>query len=179
MALLLDRRGDEIIINEEVVKAAATCGQDQVLDMLSQQTFRIEEEWRCIAQFYNAAKAGDVWAIEEMIQQGVKPDVKNIRGETPLWIAAGLGHNTVVKLLAQRRDVDVNSRSVSGRSPVFWPASSGDEPIVATLMEAGADPTFMDCDGNTAIMIARKNGHEKIAKMLEGWNNETDAMKKA
>ncbi|KAF6841013.1 ankyrin domain protein [Colletotrichum musicola] len=67
MELLLDRRGDQITITKEVVKAAATCGQDQVLDMLSQQTVRIEEEWCCIVQFYNAAKAGDVWAIEEMI----------------------------------------------------------------------------------------------------------------
>ncbi|KAF6806913.1 ankyrin domain protein [Colletotrichum plurivorum] len=179
MTLLLDRRGDEITINEEVVKAAATCGQDQVLDFLSQQTVRIEEEWRCIAQFYNAAKAGDVQVIEELIRKGIKPDVKNIWSVTPLWIAASVGHNTIVKLLAERRDVDVNSRSVLGASPLFWPASRGDEPIVATLMDAGADPTFMDCDGNTAIMIARKNGHEKIAKMLEGWNNETDAMKKA
>ncbi|KAF6782272.1 hypothetical protein CSOJ01_16013 [Colletotrichum sojae] len=101
------------------------------------------------------------------MRKGVKPDVKNIRSVTPLWIAASVGHNTVVKLLTERRDVDVNSKSVSGRSPVFWPASHGYEPIVATLMEAGADPTIMDCDGNTAIMMARKNGHEKIAKMLE------------
>ncbi|KAF6782651.1 hypothetical protein CSOJ01_15980 [Colletotrichum sojae] len=179
MALLLDRRGDEITINEEVVKAAATCGQDHVLDFLSQQTVRIEEEWRCIAQFYNAAKAGDVQVIEELIRKGVKPDVKNIRRETPLWIAARLGHKTVVKLLAERRDVNVNSRSVSGRSPLFWPASRGNEPVVAALMDAGADPTFVDCNGNTAIYMARKNGHERIAEMLEGWNDETEAMTKA
>ncbi|KAK2771388.1 ankyrin repeat domain-containing protein 28 [Colletotrichum kahawae] len=179
MALLLDRRGDQITITEEVVKAAATCGQDQVLNFLSEQTVCIEEKWRSIAQFYNAAKAGDVRAIDQLIQKGVKPDMKNIRSETPLWIAACLGHNTVVELLAQRRDVDVNSRSVSGRPPVFWSASCGYESIVAALMDAGADPTFVDCDGNTAIDMARKSGYERIAQMLEGWNNETDAMPKA
>ncbi|KAF6808991.1 hypothetical protein CPLU01_15581 [Colletotrichum plurivorum] len=179
MTLLLDRQGDKITITEEVVKAAATCGQDQVLDLLSQRTVRIDEEWRCISQFYNAAEAGDVRAIEQLIEKGVKPDVKNIRSVTPLWIAASSGRDDVVKLLAERRDVDVNSRSVEGRSPIFWPASRGDEPMVVTLMEAGADPTIRDCNGNTAINMARQNCHEEIAEMLEGENHEIDAMSKA
>jgi hypothetical protein len=41
MTLLLDRRGDQITITEEAVRAAATCGQDPILDFLSQQTGRI------------------------------------------------------------------------------------------------------------------------------------------
>ncbi|KAK1640655.1 hypothetical protein BDP81DRAFT_311927, partial [Colletotrichum phormii] len=144
--LLLDRRGDEISIIEQVVKAAELCGQTQVLDFSSQKTVRIEEKWRTIAHVYTAAKAGDVQAIEQLIQEGVKP-------------------------LTNRTNVDVNSRSIAGRSPLFWPVSRGDELIVVTLMDAGADPTIMDCNGNTAITMARKNRHESIAEMLEGWND--------
>ncbi|KAF6807599.1 heterokaryon incompatibility protein [Colletotrichum musicola] len=169
MKLILDQRGDQITITEEVFVTAATCGQDQVLDLLSQKTdcIPLKDEWRRIARFYNAAKAGDVQVIEELLQERVKPDTKNVRGITPLWNAACLGHNAVVKALAHRTDVDVNSRSVWGTSPLFCPASRGDESVVGTLMEAGADPAIMDYNGDTAISTARKNGHERIAKMLE------------
>jgi hypothetical protein len=50
------------------------------------------------------------------------------------------------------------------------------EPIVAALMDAGADPTIMDCNGNTAITMASKTGHERIIEMLNGRHNETDAV---
>ncbi|KAH8758061.1 hypothetical protein F5883DRAFT_525541 [Diaporthe sp. PMI_573] len=50
------------------------------------------------------------------------------------------------------------------------------EPIVAALMDAGADPTIMDCNGNTAITMASKPGHERIIEMLNGRHNETDAV---
>ncbi|KAH7124601.1 vegetative incompatibility protein HET-E-1 [Dactylonectria macrodidyma] len=168
MALLLERRGDEISITEEVVKAAATCGQDGVLNLLSQQNglVSVQDEWRCIAKFYNAAKAGDVRCIEQLIHEGTKPDTKNIRGETPLWIAAYYEHEAVVKVLAQRTDVDVNSRSIAGRSPLFWPCSEGDERVVVILMEAGADPHLVDENGDAAITVARRQGHERVAKIL-------------
>ncbi|KAH6970504.1 hypothetical protein BKA56DRAFT_678495 [Ilyonectria sp. MPI-CAGE-AT-0026] len=168
MALLLDRRGDQITITEEVVKAAATCGQDGVLNLLSQNDLiSVRDEWRCIAKFYNAARAGDVSCIEQLLYAGTKPDTKNTRGGTPLWIAAANGHEAVVKVLAQRTDVNVNSRSISGRSPLFWPSSDGNERVVVILKDAGADANLVDENGDTAVTVARRNGHERVAKILE------------
>ncbi|KAF4455375.1 Vegetative incompatibility protein HET-E-1 [Fusarium austroafricanum] len=168
MELLLDRRGDEITITEEVVKAAATCGQDRVLNLLSQNgLISVRGEWRCIAKFYNAAEAGDVSVIKRLLDTGTKPDTKNINGETPLWIAARNRCDTVVQVLAQRTDVNVNSRSISGRSPLFWPSSHGNERILAFLMQAGADASIVDENGDTAVTVARRNGHERVAKVLE------------
>lgn len=37
MALLLDQDGDQIATPEDVVKAAATCGENRVLSLLFQQ----------------------------------------------------------------------------------------------------------------------------------------------
>ncbi|OWT42418.1 Pfs, NACHT, and Ankyrin domain protein [Pochonia chlamydosporia 170] len=82
MALLLDRCGGEITITHEVQLAAATCGQEGVLMLLSQKGFSsVRDEWRCIAQFYNAAKAGDVSRVEQLLHSGTKPDTRNIRGK--------------------------------------------------------------------------------------------------
>ncbi|XP_044716492.1 NACHT domain-containing protein [Hirsutella rhossiliensis] len=61
MALILDQRGDQITITDEVAEAAATCGQHGVLNLLSQNGLvSVREEWRCIANFYNAATAGQL-----------------------------------------------------------------------------------------------------------------------
>lgn len=57
--------------------------------------------------------------------------------------------------------------SVSGRSPLFWPSSAGYERVVAILTEAGVDPRFVDKNGNTAVTVARQNGHERVVELLE------------
>jgi len=51
--------------------------------------------------------------LKAQLSQGTPPDKKNIRQETPLWIAAWYGHEEVAELLLQTNDVDVNSRCIS------------------------------------------------------------------
>jgi hypothetical protein len=34
-------------------------------------------------------------------------------------------------------------------------------------MEAGADPRLVDEDGNTAVIMTRHNGYERVTKILE------------
>lgn len=171
MTLLLDRYSEMIttLITEKIFVAAAACGQDRVLDLLLQHNNLItaQRKWRQIAKFYNAAKSGDVCCIEQFLHEGTKPDTKNIRGRMPPWIAAANGHDKVVKVLARRDDVDVNSTLIFGVSPLFWPSSDGKERIVHILMEASANPQLEDEDGDTAITMARRSGFERLAKVLE------------
>jgi DNA polymerase III delta prime subunit len=167
MALLLDRRGAQITITEGVVRAAATCGQDQVLNLVQQSGhLSVKGGWFCIAQLYDAAKYGDVCRVEQLIHDGTNPDMKNIRGITPLWIAAANGHEAVVQVLAQKTDVDINSTEISGRSPLFRPSWEGNERVAAILVDAGADLDIADVDGETAITVATKNGHANVVRML-------------
>lgn len=63
--------------------------------------------------------------------------------------------------------MNVNSRSTSGKSPIFWPSCSGEEGIVRILINAGADPHIVDENREMAVTVARRHGHEKIVKMLE------------
>jgi len=171
ITLLLDRRREATIasITEEIFTAAATCGQILVLDLLSRQTglISVQDQWRYIAKFFNAAEAGDIRCVEQLMREGTKPDMKNIRGETPLWIAAKYGRDAVVKVLTQSADVNVNSTSITGRSPLFWPSENGDERVVFILMEAGADPNLVDQNGDRAVTVARKKGRKRTVKILE------------
>ncbi|RYC55163.1 hypothetical protein CHU98_g11044 [Xylaria longipes] len=152
MALLLEEKGDQAKITEDVVKAAtgkyngltaAASGQTGVLDLIS-----------C----YNR--------ISRLLTQGADPNLKNIRGESPLWIAAGKGHLEVVRCLIQRPDVNFNSTSISARPPIFWPSAYGYTAIVEELVAAGAVTDIRDTDGETAISIARQCGHLDIDQVL-------------
>src|SRR5205814_1773512 len=86
------------------------------------------------AQFYRAAEAGEENTINELLAQGVKPDLKDSRNVSPLWIAALYGYLGVVKLLLDTKEVDINSESISGRTPIFWAAAHGHEDIVRLLL---------------------------------------------
>jgi ankyrin repeat protein len=126
-----------------VVKAAATSGQEGVLNVLNVFTKHLDvlpfiEKWSLVARFYNAAKVGKQAIIQELLDQSVQPDLQNPWRVSPIWIASSNGHLEVVRLLLGTKAVDVNVRSVSGRSPIIWAAIRGWKEIVTLLLEAEA-----------------------------------------
>ena len=70
-------------------------------------------------------------------------------------------------MLIRTGKVDINSKSIDGRSPIFWPAAYGYETTVTLLLNAGADPNYVDVEGQTAISMARRHGHSRIVHLLE------------
>ncbi|KAI0886271.1 uncharacterized protein GGS22DRAFT_187509 [Annulohypoxylon maeteangense] len=171
MKLFLGERRKSTIafITKKVLIAAAASGDIHMLNLLSRQNnlITVPAEWRCFAELYSAAKSGDADRVEQLIHEGAKLDMKNIEGQTPLWIAVAHERDAVVEVLAHRTGVNVNSVSNTGQSPLLRAAWMGYENIVTILMEAGADPHLMDKDGDTAITMARKFGHKDIVKILK------------
>lgn len=68
--------------------------------------------------------------------------------------------------------MDVNSLSVANRSPLFWPSVYGYGKVVAILLGARANPSFVDEAGATALSVAWERGHDDITKALE--NSQLD-----
>ncbi|KAM0169103.1 hypothetical protein ACHAPF_010289 [Botrytis cinerea] len=171
MMLLLEKRGVEVVITEDILKAAATSGQEEVLHIIDTHLKMLSslEKWFMIAQFYNASKHGEKKKIQSLLKRGVEPDLPSPRKVTPLWIAITNGHIEVVRLLLETKSVNVNVRSVYGRSPIFWAAAQGHEELVKLLLSAGADTTFVDTDGNTALLVSKRYRHRKIVDMLSAW----------
>lgn len=155
-------------IKEEVYLTASACGQLAVIGLLSRHFSHrpIKEEWVMTAKFYIAAKNGDARSIRTLLDEGIHPDTANAKGVTPLWISAAQGHTAVVDILIKTGKVNINSRSVSGWSPIFWPSVQGFDRIVAMLIDAGARADFVDEEGQTAISMARKHGHRRIVHLL-------------
>ncbi|KAF7909978.1 uncharacterized protein EAF01_003696 [Botrytis porri] len=169
--LLLEKRGVEVVITEDVINAAATSGQESVLHIIDTHSKMLssQEKWFAIAQFYKAAKFGNKGKIQSLLERGVELDLPNPRKVTPLWIAATYGHIEVVQLLLETKSVNVNATDVSGRSPIFWAAANGYEEIVWLLLNTGADPTFIDVNGDTALLVSKRYGRRKTVDMLNAW----------
>lgn len=73
-----------------------------------------------------------------------------------------------------RYDVDVNARTIDGRTPLYEAISATDEEskgtgkiaTVQALLGHGANPSIPDLSGRTVLHWASYYGHDKIVKML-------------
>jgi hypothetical protein len=71
------------------------------------------------------------------------------------------------KLLAERDDVEVDSKDNSGRTPLTWAARNGHETVVKLLLaKNGVDPDSKDNSGRTPLTWAARNGHEAVVKLF-------------
>jgi hypothetical protein len=170
MIILLEQREADVQITDEVISSAATAGQGAVLQLVNERLNVVfsKEKWFSIAQFYNAAKAGDEDMIRSLFAQRINPDLKNIRNVSPLWQAATEGHLGVVEILLNTHAVDVNSRSIFGRPPIFWAAALGHKDVVKLLLKEGANPALADKQGQTPLSMAKQYGHDKVVQILGG-----------
>ncbi len=62
-----------------------------------------------------------------------------------LYIASRNGRFSVVRFLL-KHDPDVNFRAFLGGTPLHWAYFGGSHPVIAALLDAGADPTLRDAE---------------------------------
>lgn len=148
-----------------------------------------------------AAMMGNVTFVKTLLTQfdidlerecNVVFDGLLVYGATALWVAAGMGHMQVVKMLVQR-GADVNHNTKAQSSPLRAACYEGElaapraPPTVTTvtfdthfnssvfsgrldivkyLIEHGADVNLANTYNNTSIMIAAYKGHAHVVDTL-------------
>lgn len=106
--------------------------------------------------------------ITSLIKNGHDADAMDSIGRTPLCLAVGKGHETVVKLLLEKgAEVKARGRYMS-QNPLLLAAKSGHEAIVRLLLEKGADVEARRffVSQTRPLSLAAKNGHEAIVRLL-------------
>lgn len=73
-------------------------------------------------------------------------------GQTPLHIAAALGHISIAKYLVAN-GASVTAQDISGSTPLHSAVRSGNTEIAAILLENGADANSLDSLGKTPLLL--------------------------
>eukprot|EP00924_Labyrinthula_sp_SR-Ha-C_P014283 augustus_masked-scaffold_20-processed-gene-0.12-mRNA-1 protein AED:0.44 eAED:0.44 QI:0/-1/0/1/-1/1/1/0/463 len=94
-------------------------------------------------------------------------DLGNDSGKTPIFIAAEKGHSAVVELLVSY-GADYNKPTYLNKTPIYAAAENGHIEVISSLLrklkrkELLHETNF----GTTALFMAKRNGFQKIYRML-------------
>jgi len=151
------------------------------------RSFANDETWFDVegsTPFLRAALAGDLAAMQLLVEHGANPNLATKGDDTPLMAAAGIGwaaywtsNAPTARLDAVKYCLDhganVNAKDVKGYTALHGAAFRGDNETVKYLISAGADIHATTKDGDTVADLA--NGlfehaipHADTVALLEG-----------
>ena len=126
---------------------------------------------------YSAAYYGDVEMVQELLDLEADVNVRNERGETPLYYALKApsafrnvpAHPMLLGNIAQLildRGADINARTNYGWTPLHIAVLLGYIEIVRGLLEHGANVGAEDNQGRTPLSLAKEYRCDEILKFL-------------
>jgi ankyrin repeat protein len=112
-----------------------------------------------------AARAGDVTAVRDLIAGGEDVNETQVDGSTALlWAAYHADALMVDTLIAA--GADVNAANRYGVTPLLQASRAGNVPVMEALLNAGADPSLAHPEGETPLMGVARTGNVEAIRLL-------------
>lgn len=105
-----------------------------------------------------------IWKLPTGLDKTGRP--QSAHGAAALFTAILKGRIPVVQTLL-KQGVNVNTRTITGKTPLMAAAYKGYGDIVQILLDHGADPAIKDGNGDTALGMATRGGFTRVAQMLQ------------
>lgn len=123
----------------------------------------------------DAAAAGDIGSVLDLLGRGASVRATNALGRTPL-IAAAYGNHVGVAEVLVAADADPNEKDSSVQSAYLIATSEvGDDPaLLEVLLDAGADVHSRDSFNGTGLIRAAERGYPRIVQRLLQTDIEVD-----
>lgn len=109
---------------------------------------------------------GNLSVVRELLKAGAEVDARNESGGTPLIACVRDENLAVVKELVSH-GANVNERDQQGDTPLTNAACWGSRNVVKHLLAHGADPDLADGLNVSPSDLARQQGHDAIANLLD------------
>ncbi|CAM9637473.1 unnamed protein product [Laminaria digitata] len=107
--------------------------------------------WRVESPLHAASRAGRPDVIECLVEAGARTEVRDRNNDTPLLLAAWLGHAAAIAMLLAS-GAGVNADGIP-RSALHCACMQVHAGCVSELLRGGADEDAMDEDGNTPSQV--------------------------
>ncbi len=116
-------------------------------------------------QLIEAAYAGKLPRVRELLAQGAMVDAQDEYGYTALHWAAQAGWPLTTKTLIDS-GASVDARDTQGRTPLLLATVRKHVEVARVLVTAGADPNAKDMQGNAPLEYARRKGMPQLLALL-------------
>merc|ERR1711972_216118 len=115
---------------------------------------------------HEAAKNGDLKAVQEFLGRKKPLDGQDHKGITALGYAIGANKIAVVKLLLDNR-ANPFAVDASGNSGLHYAAGYGRKELCEYLLKVGTSVFQPNSEGQTPLALAKRNRHEAVVEILE------------
>jgi len=162
-------------IKKNGLEAAMKHYQDEELMLkFSQKMGGLPEELKPVIKkldetpltLHEAAKNGDLKAVQEFLGKKKPLDAQDHKGITPLGYAIGANRIAVVKLLLDSR-ANPYAVDASGNSGLHYAAGYGRKELVEYLLKTGAAVNQANAQGQTSLPVATQNRQEMVIQVLK------------
>eukprot|EP00240_Pyramimonas_obovata_P005636 CAMPEP_0118932334 /NCGR_PEP_ID=MMETSP1169-20130426/9897_1 /TAXON_ID=36882 /ORGANISM="Pyramimonas obovata, Strain CCMP722" /LENGTH=326 /DNA_ID=CAMNT_0006874977 /DNA_START=52 /DNA_END=1032 /DNA_ORIENTATION=+ len=116
-----------------------------------------------INNLHDAAKFGDLEAVEDFIAIGKDVNAQDEVGRTPLHFASAYAHVEIMNELIEN-GANVNLVDVKNNSPLHYGAGYGRGECVGVLLDNGADVTLQNDTGKLAADLAGMDSRNPISQ---------------
>src|SRR5918911_3794140 len=124
-----------------VLSVLAGCGA-QSHTQVNPETARQELGLRGIKYtpeaFVGETRDGDEWSVRLFLAAGMRPDVHDARGDTPVFAALAGDQPKLLNLLLAAKP-DLNQQNREGVTPLMYAVRETDKAAARTLLARGAD----------------------------------------
>lgn len=128
-----------------------------------------------VSTVIEAARAGDIPCLQQMISQGASINTHNENGYTLLIYAIDKKQSDAALWLIQQ-GADINMTGRDGGTPLTYAACRDLTNVVVELLARNADPNSGFNNGQTALMLAAANGNLDMVKQLIAKGARTTSM---